>query len=588
MRSLFWKVFLANLLTILVALGTVSVLLTAAFRNLYVQRASAQLLTLAADMAAQFEPLLADPSREAELEKARRLMEASSRTRICVLKRSGPERKVFGKGPLGQPGETAGPGAAQVEPGGTAVVSGRVVPCGEDMLLAQWNFPDHQGSLWSLYVRASMTGVVDETVWQLRRLLLLAVVVAVLLALLIGLGLSERISGPLRRMRLLAGEMAKGDFSRRLELEASDEVGALASSFDSLADSLQSTLRQLEQQQARLRGILASVAEGIIAVDPEGHVTLLNPQAASLLRVDQEQAVGSTVSELALPENVSEQFMRCLRTNELCATESELQNPRRHLVVQVAPVRGGATERWGAVAVVRDVTAARRLEAMRRQFISDASHEIKTPLTAIGGFASAIADGTAATPEERSRSVGLIVREVERLNRLVNDLLDLSRIESGAVELGLGEVDLLELTSAAVESFQTQARDKNVEIDVNLPRDLPPVRADSDRIYQVLVNLLSNALRVNPPGGTITVAGRHTDKHVRVDITDTGPGIPPDQLPHIWERFHRADTSRARQEGGTGLGLAIVRSIVEAHGGTVAAESVVGKGSTFTFILPTT
>lgn len=587
MRSLFWKVFLGNLLTLLVALATVSLLLATTFENLYMEQAKERLGYITYSMARQLQALLDEPARVEEVDALRRLMEVSSGTKICVLRASGPEQKVLGKGPAGETGDTTGPGALQVEAGDTAVFSGTVAPCGEDMLLAQWNFADRRGELWSLYARASVGDFVEQTVLHLRQLLLLAVLVAIVVSLLVGLALSGRISGPLRRMRGAVVEMAAGDFSQRLGLTEPDEVGELARSFDSLADNLQGTLDELQHEQARLRGILTSVAEGILAVDAEGRVRLLNPQAASLLNVDQQRALGANIEELAIHEEVSAKFSECLASNRLCSVEFSLGSPQRSLVLQVAPVRAGEEERWGAVAVVRDVTEARRLEHMRRRFISDASHEIRTPLTAIGGFAAAIADGTAATSEERTRSASLILREVKRLNRLVNDLLDLSRIESGAVELNLDRVDLSELIHAALEAFEAQTTEKDIQVDLDVPSDLPPVRADSDRVYQVLVNLISNGIRFNRPHGKITVAARRTEGWVRVDVTDAGPGIAAAELPFLWERFRRADTSRARQEGGTGLGLAIVRSIIEAHGGEVHAESEIGKGSTFSFTLPT-
>jgi PAS domain S-box-containing protein len=588
MRSLFWKVFAANLLTLLVALGTVSFLLASTFRALYYRRTSQNLITTAKNMASQLEPLLADPARRGEVETLRIAMEQSTGTQICVLGRGAAHREVFGMGPLGEQAETPGPGAGQAEAGETGVVPPGVALCGQEMLIAHWPFRDRRGSPWSLYVRASMAGAVDETVWELRKLLLKAVVAAVAVSLLVALGLSVRIAGPLRRMRRLATVMAGGDFSQRMGLKEKDEVGDLARSFDSLADSLQRTLGDLRQEQARLRGILASVAEGIIAVDGEGRVTLLNPQAAALLGLDQAETVGRAIGDLPASEQVSRQFIECLQGNRLCTAEFELSHPRRSLVLHVAPVRAGEGERWGAVAVVRDVTTPRRLEAMRRQFISDASHEIRTPLTSIGGFAAAIADGTAATPEQRTRGAALIVREVERLNRLVDDLLDLSRIESGAVALKLAEVDVGELIRAAVEAFEAEAREKRIHVELDLARDLPAVRADSDRVYQVLANLLSNALRFNRADGKIAIAAWETDGQVRVEVQDTGAGIAAEQLPNIWERFHRADSSRARDEGGTGLGLAIVRSIVQAHGGEVQADSEPGKGSTFSFTLPIT
>jgi two-component system sensor histidine kinase ResE len=586
MRSLFWKVFLANLLTLLVALATVSILLPAAFRSLYTERAKEQLLHLAASMSGELLPYIGDSRVEGELKNRLRLLETSTSTLLCLVQTSGSQPKIYGRGDIANPRELTGPGAKKVQPGKTTVVSGSVAKCGGDMIVAQWSFPDYRGGQWSLYVRARFSGIVEDTVWQLRRLLLLAVVAAIGVSLLVALGLSRRIAEPLQGMRGLVAEMAAGEFSKRLDIKEPTEVFELAQSFNSLADSLQRTLGELQHEQARLRGILASVAEGIIAVDDSGRVTLINPQAADLLKVSQQDVSGAMVQTLPLPGNITELFSRCLQTRHLCGSEFQLDNPRRQLAMEIAPVRTGEDEGWGAVAVVRDITAERQLEQMRRQFISDASHEIRTPLTSIGGFAGAIADGTAATPEERTRSAALIVREVERLTRLVNELLDLSKIESGAVKLDLEQVELPELIGDAVEAFGGQAQEKEVHITIDVPADLPAVRADPDRVYQVLVNLLSNALRFNRPAGEVEVSARPDDGYVRVGVRDTGPGIPADQLPRIWERFHRADASRARQDGGTGLGLAIVRSIVEAHGGKVSAESKVGTGSTFSFTLP--
>ena len=586
MRSLFWKVFLANLLTLLVALGTVSLLLTAAFKSLYTERAKRNLLTLATTTATELQPILGLPGYERDLRTRLHLLESITQTQICVVKRGGPQDQVYGKGPLAEPGEKTGPGVGKVEAGDTAVMSGGVAPCGPEVLLAQWNFPDSRGSMWSLYVRASLRGAVDETVYELRRLVLLAVLAAIGVSLLTAYALSGRIAGPLRGIKGLVSRMAEGDFSRRLEIAEPTEVAELATSFNSLADSLERTLGELEREQARLRGILASVAEGIVAVDDTGRVALLNPQGGELLGLVQGDVVGSLVDELPLPGKVIELFTKCLKMNELCSTEFEMDDPRRQLVLHVAPVQTGEGQGWGAVGVIRDVTAERRIEQMRRQFISDASHEIRTPLTSIGGFAAAIADGTAATPEERLHGATLIVREVERLTRLVNDLLSLSKMESGAVTLNREAVDLSELVHAAVESFDRQAREGDSRVEIGIPGDLPAVSADPDRIYQVVVNLLSNALRFNRPGGEVVISARPENSFVRVAIEDSGPGIPPEQLSRIWERFHRADSSRARLDGGTGLGLAIVRSIVEAHGGTVSVESELGKGSTFSFTLP--
>jgi two-component system sensor histidine kinase ResE len=586
MRSLFSKVFLAQLLTLLVALGTISVLLPPALQRvlfpLYMQAASGRLVAEARQIAADLAPFAGDPDRQRQFNRLVDLTVARTGFRICFVP-PGTDASSLVRDPAGLLGGMTGPVADQVPAGETKVAPAGVYRCSEDTLVAHVPVPGDKGSL---LVGVSLASAVAADVSRVRKVVLYGGSAAVLLALLVALGLSQRISQPLRRMTRLATQMAGGDFSQRLRIKAGDEIGALGSSFDTMADGLEATLSELHKEQGRLRGILASVAEGIIAVDAERRVTLLNPQAAALLRVDQDTAVGAPIGELGVPACLIEQFAHCLDSHEPCSTEFEMGTPRRYFVLQVAPVRSGDSGDWGAVAVLRDVTEGRRVDEMRRRFISDASHEIKTPLTAIGGFASAIADGTAASEEQRTRCASLIVREVERLNRLVNDLLDLSRIESGAVALELEQVNVGELIRAAAEAFETQTQERRIRLELDVPEFLPAVHADGDRIYQVLVNLISNALRFNYEDGAIRVAARQLDGSVRVEVQDTGPGIPPEELPHIWERFHRADTSRARQAGGTGLGLAIVRSIVEAHGGTVSAQSSVGKGSTFSFTLP--
>jgi two-component system sensor histidine kinase ResE len=585
MRRLVVKLFLAQLLGLAIGLGIFSSLLSTAFHSLYLHLGQQQLVERAGQIARQIGPLIGGGRSEQELLETAKLVGASSNTDVCLEIPRGQAKSVIAQGPSGRVPGQAGPGADRARAAGEKMltISAPLANCPEDMFLATVQLPEGKGLL---HLRAPVSGVVDAYVHQLRRLVVYAGVVAALVALLVALVLARRMSGPLDRMRVLAARMADGDFSQRLRLPPADEIGELGHSLDSLADSLEATLAKLQDQQARLRGILLSVAEGIVAVDAEGRVSLINPQAADLLGVEPQGIMGEPVTKAGLPEQVAAQFSACLRENRLCSAELEMGESERQLVLQVAPVFTAGQERWGAVAVLRDVSEFRQLDRMRRRFISDASHEIRTPLTAIGGFAAAIADGTAASPEEQTRSAALIVREVERLSRLVNDLLDLSRIESGAVALHLEAVDVGELVRSAVEAFSSEIREQGLTVELDLPAGLPAARADPDRAYQVVANLISNAVRFNRPQGKIAVSTRLSDGAIRVEVRDTGPGISEAELPHIWERFHRGEPSRARGEGGTGLGLAIVRSLVSAHGGTVSVVSAVGEGSTFSFTLP--
>lgn len=580
MRSFFWRVFLAQLLSLGIALGTIIALLSFAFRDLSVEMTRSQLQNTAKAIAVGLAAVVAEDPSDRKLLAHLKQMEEGTGTEICLVL-TGRGGETSGVVSARARGGSKGPGAEVARRGEASIYFGPANPCGEDVIVTQAFLPDDRGYV---VVHIPVAGSVSSTVRQVRRLVAYEGTTAVILALLVAFIVARHVTQPLRRTTLVAQRMAEGDFSQRVGVRGVDEVGALATSFDSLADSLQETMAHLHQEQARLRGILASVAEGIVAVDTEGRIVLINPQAASLLGL--RESVGGRISESGLSEELTAGFAECLRDSQLRTLQVDLGRPTRHLVLHIAPVRAAETGRWGAVAVVRDVTEARRLDEMRRRFISDASHEIRTPITSISGFATAILDGTAGTEEERRHCATVIAREAERLGRLVSDLLDLSRIESGAVSLEMSELDLAELIRDALEGFQTQTQERGMTVELSLPSDLPPVQADADRIYQVMVNLVSNALRFSRDHGRVKVSAEQENGSVRVSVQDTGRGIDPSELPYIWERFYRADSARSRNDGGTGLGLAIVRSIVEKHGGTVSAESEPGQGATFSFTLP--
>ncbi len=576
MRSFFWRVFFSQLLSLLIGLGAIGLLVSVTFENLYTDVAKRQQMDDADILAVAVLPFLSRHPSEKELQGVINQMSQESNLQLTLVLSKEAQAALI----RDSSGQFSGQGARVVGSDPLTQITSQNA-CGEPCMQTQVPLG---GGVGTLVVGAKVADVVGPPVQVMQQGLALAGLIAVLLALLVALVLSRRVAQPLRLTTALAQKMAEGDFSQRLGIRGADEAGALARSFDTLADSLQNTLTDLHQEQAHLSSVMNSVAEGIMAVDNAGQVVMINPQAASLLGL--EGGVGTAVSDLGLPEQVATAFSACLARRETCSLELDFIRPNRHLVLHVSPVHAGATGQWGAVSVVRDVTEARRLEQMRRRFLSDASHEIRTPLTSIGGFASAIMDGTADTEEERVRCASVIVREVDRLNRLVKDLLDLSRIESGAVQLQREEVDLSELLPAAAESFETQVHEAGVTLQVDLEENLPEVRADPDRIYQVMVNLISNALRFNREGGVIRVSAARRESGVRIAVQDSGRGIPAAELPYIWERFYRADVARARDDGGTGLGLAIVRSIIEKHGGAVAVESEQDKGSTFSFVLP--
>jgi len=398
-----------------------------------------------------------------------------------------------------------------------------------------------------------------------------AALLSIAVALLISLVLARRLSTPLGQMRELARAMESGDFSQRASEVGDDEVAQLARALNSTADALQRTLGELHQEQDRLSAVLSGMAEGVAATSADGRLMLANPQARMLL--------GLADDAQTLPQPLHNAMRVATGPSAV-----ELEAGGRIVQAHISRLPGKGP--WGSVAVLRDVSEARRLEEMRRHFVSDISHELRTPLTSMAGFISALGDGTITEEEERRRYVGIVLKETERLNRLINDLLDLSRIEAGSLEIPREPMGLLPLLRSAAESLSAEAAGREVNVALALPEALPPVLGNRDRLYQVIVNLLANAIRFNRPGGKVTLGAGDCGEVVKVEVADTGVGIPAEELERIWDRFHRVEKSRSRSGGGTGLGLAIAKHIVEALGGEIGVASEAGKGSVFHFTVP--
>lgn len=422
---------------------------------------------------------------------------------------------------------------------------------------------------------------VDAALRGVQRGILGVSALAVLIAALLSLGFSVAIARPLQRLAGVARELAAGDLSRRVGEKRTDELGALAQALDTLADQLQRRISQLEGERAETQALIDSMAEGVIALDSGGAVRRANPAAREMFALPSEvrglppEAVARRPEFLGL-------VRRVLRGEQVPAVEL-VGGDGTALLATAHPLPGG-----GAVVVVLDVSELRRLESVRRDFVANASHELKTPLTAIRGYAETLLDEQ--LPEElRQRFTRVIHTNAERLQRIVDDLLDLSRIESGGWAI---EAEPLQLARVVGEAWTAQAplaEEKGIELRTELGPGAAEVTADAAALHQIFTNLFSNALRYTPPGGSVTVRATRLGPPapaIQVEVSDTGSGIPSSHLPRIFERFYRVDPARSREEGGTGLGLAIVKHLVEAHGGRVEAASQLGSGTTIRFSIP--
>jgi two-component system sensor histidine kinase ResE len=435
----------------------------------------------------------------------------------------------------------------------------------------------------AVYLYAPLAPI-TRTIAEVRRLILYGVLVTLVVATILAFFLSRRISRPLIHMERAAQAMAAGDFSPRVNVGTDDEVGRLGQALNHLAEELARTLDALGAERDQLANILGSMTDGVITFDAGGAVLIFNPPAASYLAPLTELAAGKRLGlDIRLPE-LEEAFRQVVETGTVQGAEVTVGS--KVLACRLAPLTDPRGTVRGAVSVLLDMTRERRLEEMRREFVANVSHELRTPLTYLQGYTEAILDGLAADPDEEKKYLKIILDETLRLRRLVSDLLDLSRIEAGQLALEKGEVNLAELCSEVAEKVWPLAEEKEIRLELDVPAQLPPAWGNADRLQQVLINLLDNALRHTGAGGKVAVTAKVQGEELAVSVHDTGPGIPPEELPYIFERFYKVEKARTRTTAGTGIGLAIVKGLVEAHGGRVWVESTPGKGSVFTFTVP--
>ncbi|WP_226673018.1 ATP-binding protein [Rossellomorea aquimaris] len=433
----------------------------------------------------------------------------------------------------------------------------------------------------AVYLYQSL-GVIKDTTRQTTKLILLAAGIAIILTTIFAFFLSTRITAPLRKMREAAFEVAKGKFDTKVPILTKDEIGELATGFNQMGRQLKFHINALSQEKEQLSSILSSMADGVITFNRDGTILITNPPADRFLQHWYYEQ--SEESEEAIPTTVKELLQSVVVTEMEQTGELSLQG--RSYVVIVSPLYNNNTIR-GAVAVVRDMTEERRLDKLRKDFIANVSHELRTPISMLQGYSEAIVDDIAGSEEEKKEIARIIYDESLRMGRLVNDLLDLARMEAGHITLNKDVIAVMPFTERVTNKFIGLAKEKKVSIyfesDVEINKE---IHMDPDRIEQVLTNLIDNALRHTPTGGEVTVSLREKKGGYLFHVRDTGSGIPEEDLPFVFERFYKADKARTRGKSGTGLGLAIAKNIIEAHKGHIQVQSKVDQGTAFTFFLP--
>ena len=438
---------------------------------------------------------------------------------------------------------------------------------------------DVDGAVARVAVPTDEVRATVQTIWAWT---LIAAAVAIAMVVAIAWFIAGRIVGPLEELRKQAHAVAGGDLTARVDPSETREFAEVGYAFNRMTEELETSHDALDQARLRLEAVLAELADGVVITDDEGLVLRMNTAAETLLAAPEANAIGKPFVQVARDHELNLLLRSALDGQEHSEAAIEHGLNRRTLLT-TAQVVEDARERLGLV-VLRDISELRRLETVRREFVANVSHELRTPLTSIRAMVETLEAGAIEDEAITSDFLARIVGEVDRLNALVEDLLDLARLEAGRTTLNYATVDPAEVVRTGADRLRLQIERAQLTMDVSAEGALQPIRVDRARLEQVLINLVHNAIKFTPAGGAIHLQVRQGDDNTTIEVRDTGIGIAPIEQIRLFERFYKSD--KARRSEGTGLGLAIAKHIVQAHGGTISVESVVGEGATFRIVVP--
>ncbi|MBA4549435.1 PAS domain S-box protein [Thermoactinomyces intermedius] len=427
--------------------------------------------------------------------------------------------------------------------------------------------------------------VVNQSLHQVWVSLVLGLLIAYALAAFFSSRIASGVTRPLEEITQVAVDIARKNFHRRVRHESGDEMAHLGQAINRMSHSLQKQMEMIRKNERRLNSIIESMESGLIMIDATGKVSLANRAFERMFGIPESDLIGRSFKQLTYPYDIRSLITECAEKNMRIRKEIHLYYPEEKMLeANLAPMwveKNGV----GVVVVFHDLTAIRRLEQLRKDFVANVSHELKTPITSIRGFAETLLDGAMSDQETCREFLGIIHGESLRLERLIGDLLELTQIESKRMILKLEQVPVKNLLENVSKTVKDRIFSKGLSFSMEIPKPFE-VEVDQDRFRQILLNLLSNAMNYTPRGGCITVRATGDDKEWTLVVRDTGIGIPAEDLPRIFERFYRVDKARSRDSGGTGLGLAIVKHLVEVHQGKIDVESQVGQGTTFRLTFP--
>jgi len=585
-RRLFWQLYPSYLLISLISLAAATWYASSAVRHFFLEQTASDLKARAQLFEKQVIPYL-DPLDEKALDLASKDAGRHAETRVTVILPSGRVVGDSDEEPAAMDTHADRPEVLKaIKTGlGTSIRHSRTLK--KDLMYVAIPVLQHSNIL--AVVRTSIpTSAVDHALKDIQTRIILGGMIMALFAAILGLLVSRRITRPIEKIRNWADSISEGEFLRKPSIRASDEIEALSESLGKMAGDLKERIEMVSRQRNEMEAVFSSMVEGVLALDTEERVIRINKAATRMLDCSLPEAKGRTMQEVSR-NTVLHQFMQDTLSSGKPLEKDVLLSTSSRLMVNAhgTILHDSERNRIGALIVLNDVTRLRQLENIRREFVANVSHELKTPITAIKGFVETLRDGAAKDPLDRERFLEIIDKHVDRLEAIVENLLYLSRIEQGA---GEGEMELVEsriaeILRTAAQVCNVRATAKKIEIKISCPEPITAA-VSSPLLEQAVINLLDNAIKYSEKGKVVRVEAMKKNEETIVSVHDQGCGIEKKHLPRLFERFYRVDKARSRHLGGTGLGLAIVKHIVQAHGGRLTVASTPGKGSVFSIHLP--
>jgi two-component system phosphate regulon sensor histidine kinase PhoR len=580
MRSIYWKITIPFILLFVAGMGILGFYLANTTRNTEINRLENQLANEAMLVAEISAPAFANPIKQSDIDSIAKTTGSKIQARVTLIAKDGTVLGDTEHDPLTMENHATRPEVAAALSSGAGQSIRYSATLHESMMYVAVPITDGEQVLGVARVALPLTTVqssINSSVAILIAVIAIVAILVVLAAALIG----GMITRPVRQITKAAEGIATGKLDQQILVRTSDEIGRLARAFNEMSLSLKATMATIMDERSKLVTVLSSLTDGVVMTDSEGKIMLVNPAAEQLFNFKEANVTGHPLIEAVLDYEIDNAVKKCLETT----TEQTVQldsTAGKFLRVIVEPITvSGST---AALILFQDLTELRNLQTMRRELVGNLSHELRTPIAGIKVMVETLEGGAIKNKKAADDFLARIDDEVDRLSQMVSELTELSRIETGGAEFRMSSINLNQLIEEVVAQMSPLAKKQQITIATELDRNLPIAEADRERIRNTIVNLVHNAIKFNHPGGRIELSTRVDGNSAIVSVSDTGIGISEEALPHVFERFYKAD--KARSKDGSGLGLAIAKHTVQAHGGRIWADSEEGKGSTFSFSLP--